>query len=190
MTAFTLSLGVVFLAELGDKSQLMALAFASRHRAWVVLAGVTIATLIVHALSVALGSAAALALPTGAINVAAGLAFFGFAAWTIRGDRLGEDDERRAARAGRWAIVTVGSAFFLAELGDKTMLATVTLATTEEPLGTWLGSTVGMVLADALAIAAGAILGTRLPEGAIRLLSSAAFVAFGVLLVAEGLGLL
>ena len=188
--AFALSFGVILLAELGDKSQLMALAFASRYRPLTVLVAVTIATLLVHAGSVLLGSAFAGVLPTSAIQIAAGIAFFLFAAWTIRGDTLGEDDETRAARAGRWALVTIGTAFFLAELGDKTMLATITLATTEEPWGTWLGSTAGMVVADALAIAAGAVLGARLPEQSIKVFAAAAFVVFGVLLVAEGLGLL
>ncbi len=188
--AFLLSFGVVFLAELGDKSQLMALAFASRYRAMTVLLAVTIATLVVHAGSVLLGSMFALVLPTPAIQVAAGLAFFGFAAWTLRGDSLGEAEEGRARRAGRWALVTVGTAFFLAELGDKTMLATVTLAATEEPIGTWLGSTAGMVAGDAIAIAIGAYFGTRLPERAIALFAAGAFVVFGVLLIAEGLGLL
>ena len=188
MNAFALSFGVILLAELGDKSQLMALAFASRYRAWTVLVAVTLATLLVHAFSVLLGSAFAIALPTSAIQIAAGAAFFLFAAWTIRGDALGEDDERRARRTGRWAILTIGTAFFLAELGDKTMLATVTLATTEEPIGTWLGSTAGMVVADALAIAIGALLGTRLPERAIRLFAAAAFVVFGAVLVLQGAG--
>jgi putative Ca2+/H+ antiporter (TMEM165/GDT1 family) len=82
------------------------------------------------------GSLFALALPTSTIQVVAGLAFFGFAAWTLRGDTLGEAEQGRAARTGRWALVTIGTAFFLAELGDKTMLATVTPATTEEPIGT------------------------------------------------------
>jgi putative Ca2+/H+ antiporter (TMEM165/GDT1 family) len=189
MNAFLLSFGVIFVAELGDKSQLMALAFAARYRAWTVLVAVTLATLLVHAGSVALGSAFALALPTAAIQVVAGLAFFVFAAWTLRGDKLGEKDASRAKQAGRWAVLTVGTAFFLAELGDKTMLATVTLATTEEPWGTWLGSTAGMVAADALAIAIGSFLGTRLPERAIKIFAAASFVVFGALLVAEGLGL-
>ncbi len=189
MDAFLLSFGVVFLAELGDKSQLMALAFASRYRAMTVLIAVTIATLIVHAGSVLLGSMFAAVLPTAAIQVVAGLAFFGFAAWTLRGDKLGDADRDRAARTGRWALVTIGTAFFLAELGDKTMLATVTLATTEEPIGTWLGSTAGMVAADAIAIAIGAFFGTRLPERAIALFAAGAFVLFGAILIAEGLGL-
>jgi putative Ca2+/H+ antiporter (TMEM165/GDT1 family) len=188
--AFVLSFVVIFVAELGDKSQLMALAFASRYRAMTVLVAVTLATLLVHAGSVLVGSAFAVALPTAAIQVAAGLAFFVFAAWTIRGDELDDEDARRAQRTGRWAVVTIGTAFFLAELGDKTMLATITLATTEEPWGTWLGSTAGMVAADAMAIALGAFLGTRLPERAVRLFAAASFVVFGALLLLEGLGAL
>ena len=190
MDAFLLSFGVIFLAELGDKSQLMAMAFASRYRAWTVLVAVTLATLLVHAGSVLVGSLFALALPTALIQVAAGVAFFVFAAWTLRGDELGEDDEGRAKRSGRWALFTIGTAFFLAELGDKTMLATITLATTEEPIGTWLGSTAGMVAADALAIAVGALLGTRLPERAVKVFAAAAFVLVGISLVAEGLGVI
>jgi len=187
--AFLLSFGVILLAELGDKSQLMALAFATRYRAWIVLVAVTLATLLVHAGSVALGVAFAVALPTAAIQVVAGLAFLGFAVWTLRGDELGEEDQRRATRSGGWALMTIGTAFFLAELGDKTMLATITLATTEEPWGTWLGSTAGMVVADAVAIAIGAFFGTRLPERAVKLFAAGAFVIFGLLLIAEGLGL-
>lgn len=188
-SAFFLSFGVIFLAELGDKSQLMAMAFATRYRPLTVLAAVTIATLIVHAGSVLLGAAVAMALPTQAIQVAAGVAFLVFAAWTIRGDELGEAEQGRARRTGRWALVTIGTAFFLAELGDKTMLATITLATTEEPIGTWLGSTAGMVAADAIAIAIGALMGTRLPERAIKVFAAGAFVLFGVILIAQGLGL-
>jgi putative Ca2+/H+ antiporter (TMEM165/GDT1 family) len=189
LSAFFLSFGVIFLAELGDKSQLMALAFASRYRAWTVLLAVTLATLLVHAGSVLLGSAFALTLPTNAIQIAAGLAFLGFAAWTIRGDALGAGDQRRAMQTGGWALLTIGSAFFLAELGDKTMLATVTLAATEEPIGTWLGSTAGMVAADALAIAIGATLGARLPERAIKVIAAASFLVFGAVLVGQGAGL-
>jgi putative Ca2+/H+ antiporter (TMEM165/GDT1 family) len=186
--AFLLSFGVIFLAELGDKSQLMAMTFATRYRPLVVLAAVTVATLLVHAGSVIVGRVFALALPRDLISIVAGVAFLVFAAWTIRGDELGEDDESRAARGGRWALVTIGTAFFLAELGDKTMLATITLATTNEPIATWLGSTAGMVAADALAIGVGAVLGSRLPERAIKVFAAAAFVVFGLLLIAEGLG--
>lgn len=185
--AFWVSTGVIFLAELGDKSQLMAMAFASRYRAWPVLAGITISTAVVHALSVLLGGGVAGALPTGWINLAAGLAFLGFAAWTWRGDELTAADEERARIGGRSALVAAGVAFFIAELGDKTMLATITLATRYEVIGTWAGSTFGMVAADALAIIVGAQLGRRLPERTVRIVATCLFVLFGLLLILDEL---
>ncbi len=105
MAAFVLSFAVIFVAELGDKSQLMALAFATRFAAWRVLVGITVATAVTHALSVAVGRLVADRLPTRAIEVVAGLAFLGFAAWTYRGDDLDEDDEAAAARAGRGSVL-------------------------------------------------------------------------------------
>ncbi len=190
MDAFLLSLAVIFIAELGDKSQLMALAFATRYRAIDVLVGISIATLVVHLGSVLLGSVVATALPTQAISIVAGLAFFVFAAWTLRGDALDDEEAAKASRPTGSIIVTVGTAFFLAELGDKTMLATITLATREEAVGTWLGSTAGMVAADAIAIAVGKLLGSRLPERAIRFGAAAAFAIFGAILILEGAGVL
>jgi putative Ca2+/H+ antiporter (TMEM165/GDT1 family) len=187
MSAFLLSFGVIFLAELGDKSQLMALAFAARYPAIPVLIAITLATALVHLGSVALGATVALALPTNLISIVAGLAFLVFAAWTLRGDRLDESDDEKVKRAAGSVILTVGTAFFLAELGDKTMLATVTLATHEEPIGTWLGSTAGMVAADAIAIGIGKALGTRMPERAVRVGAAVAFVVFGLILVWQGL---
>jgi len=186
--AFLLSAALIFVAELGDKSQLMALAFATRYRFWPTILGITLATLLVHAGSVAIGRIAAAALPVGPINIAAGLAYLAFAAWTIRGDELGSDDEARAQREGRWAVLAIFTAFFLAELGDKTMLATVTLATTNEPIGTWLGSTAGMVAADALAVGAGTLLASRLSGRWVKMFAAASFVVFGALLIIEGIG--
>jgi putative Ca2+/H+ antiporter (TMEM165/GDT1 family) len=186
--AFLLSAALIFVAELGDKSQLMALAFATRYRFWPTMLGITLATLLVHAGSVAIGRIAAAALPVGPINIVAGLAYLAFAVWTIRGDELGSGDEARAQREGRWAVLAIFTAFFLAELGDKTMLATVTLATTNEPIGTWLGSTVGMVAADALAVGAGALLASRLSGRWVKMFAAASFVVFGALLIIEGIG--
>jgi Ca2+/H+ antiporter, TMEM165/GDT1 family len=188
LDAFLLSFGVIFLAELGDKSQLMALTFATRYRPLIVLTAVTLATLLVHLGSVALGKAFAFVIAPNVLNVLAGIAFLVFAAWTMRGDSLDEDDADKANRGGRWALLTIGTAFFLSELGDKTMLATITLATTNDAIGIWLGSTAGMVAADALAIGVGAVLGSRLPERAIKIFASAMFLFFGVLLIAQGLG--
>lgn len=181
------SFGVVFVAELGDKSQLMALTFATRFRVWPVLAGITAATALVHLASVALGAGLGAALPTGWVNVAAAVAFVGFGLWTLHGDTLTEEEQAKAARAVKSVVIAVGTAFFLAELGDKTMLATITLATDYGWFGTWVGSTLGMVAADALAIVLGRALGKRLPERAIAYGAAALFFVFGIALAVEGL---
>jgi Ca2+/H+ antiporter, TMEM165/GDT1 family len=185
--AFLISFGIIFVAELGDKSQLMAMTFAARYRATTILVAITAATALVHLFSVLLGAAVGVALPTRAISVVAGLAFLGFAAWTLRGDELDEDARARAAQSTRSVFFTVGLAFFLAELGDKTMLATITLATDNGLLGTWIGSTLGMVAADALAIVVGQQLGSRLPERVIKIGAAITFVVFGLLLIWDGL---
>jgi putative Ca2+/H+ antiporter (TMEM165/GDT1 family) len=187
LAALVVSAGVIFVAELGDKSQLMALTFATRFKVVPVLIGITTATAIVHAVSVAVGYGLGATLPTGWIALVAALAFFVFGAWTLRGDSLSEDEEAKSSRTTKSAVIAVGTAFFLAELGDKTMLATITLATRYGWLGTWVGSTLGMVAADALAIVVGRQLGKHLPEKAIRYGAAALFVAFGVWLLIEAI---
>ncbi|MEO3875471.1 TMEM165/GDT1 family protein [Nonomuraea sp. B12E4] len=187
MEAFWISLAVIFVAELGDKSQLMALTFATRFKTWPVLLGITIATTVVHLVSVAVGGLIGDALPRTAISVVAGLAFLAFAMWTLRGDELSEDESRKAQRATANVLMAVTVAFFLSELGDKTMLATITLATQHGWVGTWIGSTVGMVAADALAILVGRLMGKHLPERVIKYGAAAAFAIFGVVLLAEAL---
>ncbi len=187
MHAFLLSFGIIFVAELGDKSQLMAMTFAARYRAITILLAITVATALVHLFSVALGAAVGAALPTDAISIVGGIAFVGFAAWTLRGDSLDDDEANRAQRSDRSVFLTVGLAFFLAELGDKTMLATITLATDHGVVGTWLGSTLGMVAADGLAIIVGQQLGARLPERTVKIGAAVIFFVFGVLLIGEGL---
>ena len=187
MNAFLLSFAVIFVAELGDKSQLMAMTFATRYRFWTVVGAITVATAVVHLFSVALGHVVGLALPTGPINILAGFAFVFFGLWTLRGDELSEDEESKASRSNRSAFFAVAIAFFLAELGDKTMLATVTLATTEGWFGTWVGSTVGMVAADVLAIGVGVTLGKALPEKIIKIGAAVLFFIFGAVLIYTGL---
>ncbi|WP_326555268.1 TMEM165/GDT1 family protein [Micromonospora sp. NBC_01813] len=187
LAATAISFGVIFVAELGDKSQLMAMTFATRFKLWPVLIGITAATAVVHLVSVGIGYGLGVALPTGWISLVAALAFFGFAIWTVRGDSLSEDESRQAQRTTRSAIIAVFVAFFLAELGDKTMLATITLATQHGWFGTWLGSTLGMVAADALAIVVGRMLGKRLPERVIAYGAAALFVLFGCWLLVEAI---
>jgi Ca2+/H+ antiporter, TMEM165/GDT1 family len=182
-TAFWLSCGVVFLAELGDKSQLMALTFATRYRPALVLAGIAGATAVINAVSAAVGYGLGLALPTRWISLAAGVVFIGFAVWTLRDD---EDDRSVATTASSHGVVfTVASAFLLAELGDKTMLATVTLASQNGWLGTWLGATTGMIAAASLAIFVGRQLGKRLPEHVVRYAAAALFAVFGGWLIIQ-----
>ena len=189
-SALVLSTVVIFVAELGDKSQLMAMTFATRYRARDVILGITAATAVVHLASVGIGYfiGASFERYQGPIAIAAGIAFLGFAAWTLRGDELTDEEAQKARKAKGSALLAVGLAFFLAELGDKTMLATITLAVREDWLGTWIGSTVGMVAADALAIGVGALLGRKLPEKVIQYGAAAAFAIFGLVLVAEGAG--
>lgn len=188
LAAFLISFGVIFVAELGDKSQLMALTFATRYKTWPVLLGITIATSVVHLVSVAVGHGLGATIPTGWIALAAAVAFLGFGAWTLKGDSLSEDEQEKVNRTARSAVVAASVAFFLAELGDKTMLATITLATQHGWFGVWLGSTLGMVAADALAIVVGRQLGKRLPERTIRYGAAAGFVVFGVVLLVDAIG--
>ena len=187
LVATALSFAVIFVAELGDKSQLMALTFATRFKTVPVLIGITVATAIVHAISVGIGYGLGATLPTGWISLVAGLAFLAFGAWTLRGDKLTEDEKAKAERSTGSAILAVGGAFFLAELGDKTMLATITLATQHGWFGTWLGSTLGMVAADALAILVGRLLGKHLPERVIKFGAAALFAIFGIWLIVEAI---
>jgi putative Ca2+/H+ antiporter (TMEM165/GDT1 family) len=184
--ALLLSFAVIFVAELGDKSQLMAMTFALRHRWWVVLGGITFATTAVHLISVAVGHYLGASLPTHLLGILAGVAFVLFGLWTLRGDRLTEDEATKAQRSTAPAFFAVTSAFLLAELGDKTMLATVTLAADNDWVGVWIGSTIGMVAADALAILVGAIAGKHLPERLIQIVAAASFLVFGIVMLVDG----
>ena len=178
MDAFWLSFAMIFIAELGDKTQLVALCLASRYNAWVVLAGISVATLVVHVVSVLLGGGVGHFLPQAWINLAAGLAFVGFGLWTLRGDAL--EDENCGATRAISPFMLVATTFFLAELGDKTMLGTVTLATGNALIPVWLGSSLGMVVSDGLAIIVGQLLGKRLPERAIQIGAAVIFFGFGL----------
>lgn len=185
LSAALLSLGVVFLAELGDKSQLMTMTYALRHRWWVVLSGVGIAAFLVHGVSVTIGHFLGLSLPARPIAFAAAIAFLLFAAWTWYESRKGEDGEQdvKTVAEPRYVIFAVMSSFILAELGDKTMLATVALAADNNWAGVWIGATVGMVLADGVAIIVGRLLHRRLPERFLHNMAAFLFLVFGLWLL-------
>ena len=179
------ALGVVFVAELGDKSQLLTLTFATRYHWAVVLAGVTLATAALMAVSVLVGGIAGDVIPRRGIEVFAGLVFLGFAVWTLRGDGDDEEDDDEAAPSAgtTGGLLTVAGTFALAELGDKTMLTALTLASTQEWFATWLGATLGMVGANVLALVVGDQIGTRLSPRVLRWCAAALFALFGVLLL-------
>ena len=177
--AVLVSLAVVFVAELGDKSQIITMTYALRHRWWVVLSGVGVAAVLVHGLSVAIGHFLGVTLPEKPIAFAAAIAFLLFAAWTWREGRNAGDDDVRVAEP-RFVVPAIVSSFVLAELGDKTMLATVALASDRDAIGVWIGATVGMVLADGVAIVVGAMLHKRMPEGFLHAVASVLFLMFGL----------
>jgi putative Ca2+/H+ antiporter (TMEM165/GDT1 family) len=138
--ALVIAFGLVFVAELGDKTQLVAVSLATRYRALPVLAGLAIAQAMAQGLAVVVGGLLGAALPTTAISVGAGLLFLGFAVWTLRAD----DDGGEVEVAGRSVVVAVATAIFVAELGDKTMLASATLAAQGNPVLVWVGGTAGV----------------------------------------------
>jgi putative Ca2+/H+ antiporter (TMEM165/GDT1 family) len=179
LTALFIAFGVVFVAEFGDKSQLLTLTLATKYRALPVLIAITAATMVLQALSVGVGGALGASLPTSFINSLAAAAFLGFAIWTLV-DSDDDDDVETSP-----TIVSVASMFFLAELGDKTMLSSMTLATDRNLFGTWLGATLGMVAADGLALLLGKYLGDRIPRRAIRYGSAAVFFIFAVLMLLD-----
>jgi putative Ca2+/H+ antiporter (TMEM165/GDT1 family) len=143
---------------------------------------VAIASFLVHGLSVTIGHFVGLTLPGRPIAFAAAIAFLLFAAWTWR-DGRGDGDEVASTPEPRYVIFAVISSFVLAELGDKTMLATVALASDHNWAGVWIGATAGMVLADGVAIAAGRLLHRRLPERFLHGIAAVLFLLFGLWLL-------
>lgn len=193
MSSLLAALAIIFIAELGDKTQLVALGLGARHSLRPVLTGVALAYLATNTLSVAVGGLLGAALPTDAIGLVGGILFLGFALWTLRGDReqtehppADDVDLAPGASTGR-TVLTVAGAMFVAELGDKTMLATATLAAKDNPLLVWIGAMVGIFAAGALGVVVGRAVGAKLPARAIRLASAALFAVFGVVLIVTSL---
>ena len=188
MESLLAALGLVFLAELGDKTQLVALGFGARYPLGPVLAGVVAGYAATNLLSVVIGGVLGATLPTRAIGICGGVLFLGFALWNLRseGDEDGEDDALRAVDS-RSVVLPIAFAMFIAELGDKTMLATATLAAQGSPVLTWIGATIGICLSGAVGVLVGRSVGARLPERAIQLGSSLLFAVFGIVLIVTNL---
>ncbi|MFO1222340.1 MAG: TMEM165/GDT1 family protein [Burkholderiaceae bacterium] len=186
MEAFLWSTGVVALGEMGDKTQLLALVLAARFkRPWPIVAGIAVATLANHALAAALGHWIALQLGATVLRWAVGLGFIAMAAWMLVPDRL--DDDGAAARGGHWGVfVTTVVAFFLAEMGDKTQLATVALAARFADLGSVVaGTTAGLLLADAPVVWLGDAMSRRLPMALLHRVAALIMALLGVLALAN-----
>lgn len=163
---------------MGDKTQLLALVLAARFRQpWVILAGVFVATLLNHALAAWAGGWAAAQIPSDYLRWGLAITFFTFAAWILIPDK--EEEFKQAGRFG--AFFTTVIAFFIAEMGDKTQLATIALgARYAETALVTVGTTLGMLASNALAIFLGEKLLRRIPMNRIRIIASLLFVLFGI----------
>lgn len=184
MVAFISAMVVVVLAELGDKTQLLAMAFAAKYPWKTVMAAILAATMANHLLAVLVGSWVTQFVAVETMSLIAGISFVLFGLWTIRGDTLdGEDRDRKAS-----AFMTVMIAFFLAEMGDKTQFATIVLAAQfHDVIPVWLGTTTGMMIADGLGIFVGAVLGSRIPERQVKWGAAIIFMLFGLVGIWESL---
>ncbi len=178
MQAFIASLLFVVLAEMGDKTQLLAMAFAAKYKASKVLIAVFLATILNHSLAVLAGRLLSTVIPIDIISFIAALSFIVFGLWTIRGDSLHGEDKKESHFG---PILTVGIAFFLAEMGDKTQLATISLAVEYNNMFyVLMGTTLGMIIADSVGIIIGIIMHKHIPENAIKWVAAVIFILFGL----------
>ncbi|HEX3178924.1 MAG TPA: TMEM165/GDT1 family protein [Methylomirabilota bacterium] len=186
MTPFLSSFVVVALAEMGDKTQLIALTLGLRYRKpWLVMLGILLATLLNHALASAVGAWGAARIDPVMLGWVLGVSFIAFGLWTLVPDRA-----HAPAEARRWGpLLTTGVVFFLAEMGDKTQLATVALgARFASTVQVTAGTTLGMLTADGLAVFAGAHFAERVPMRLFRGVAAALFFLFGVASIAAAMG--
>jgi putative Ca2+/H+ antiporter (TMEM165/GDT1 family) len=182
LEALLTSTGLVALAEIGDKTQLLSLALASRYRKpWPIIAGILVATVANHALAGALGAWVAGLVAPEILRWVLGASFFAMAAWMLIPDKL-DAGERRDGRFGIFAATTL--AFFLVEMGDKTQIATVALAARYSELAAVVGgTTVGMLLANAPVVVLGERIMKRLPVQAVHKVAAAVFTVLGVAVI-------
>jgi putative Ca2+/H+ antiporter (TMEM165/GDT1 family) len=177
------STGVVALAEIGDKTQLLALVLAARFRRPVpIILGILVATAVNHALAGALGAWIAAAVGPGAMRWILGLSFIAMAAWTLLPDSYQEADDVATPRLG--VFMTTLVAFFLVEMGDKTQIATVALAAKYPSLiAVVAGTTAGMMLANVPAVLLGEVAAKKLPLPLVRAIAAGIFALLGALIL-------
>jgi putative Ca2+/H+ antiporter (TMEM165/GDT1 family) len=183
MEAFLISTGVVALAEIGDKTQLLALVLAAKYRRPVpIILGILIATLLNHALAGVIGAwLAAMSNPT-VMRWVLGVSFIAMAIWTLIPDKYAAESEQRAPRFG--ILGTTLLAFFLLEMGDKTQIATVALAAKYSSLtGVVAGTTLGMLLANVPAVLLGEVAARKLPMRVVHSVAAGIFLLLGLLIL-------
>ncbi len=187
VSALLVSTATVALAEIGDKTQLLALLLAARYRRpWAIVAGIAVATVANHALAAWLGHWVATLLSPQAMRWLVAGSFAAVALWTLKPDTL---DDAGATHSGRSAFLASLVAFFLAEIGDKTQIATVLLATRFDALAqVILGTTLGMLLANVPVVFLGHRFADRLPLRAARWTAAALFAVLAVWVAVRGLG--
>ncbi|HPU21544.1 TMEM165/GDT1 family protein [Thermoclostridium caenicola] len=170
---------LIFVAEMGDKTQILAMAFATRFPVGKVLLGIGLGAFLNHGLAVLLGSYLSQLVPINTIQMIAGAAFVGFALWTLKPEP--EEDEEKETRFQFGPTATVALAFFIGELGDKTQLTAITLAADAGyPLMILAGTVSGMIATGALGIIIGKKLGDKIPELGIKFLAASIFMFFGL----------
>lgn len=189
MEAFLTSTVIVALAEMGDKTQLLALVLAARFRKPLpIVFAILVATLANHALAALVGQQAASLLDSEAFRYAVAVGFIAMAAWTLVPDKLDEEGEAPPPRFG--AFLTTLVAFFLVEMGDKTQVATIALgARFGDLVAVTAGTTLGMMTANVPAVVLGEALVKRIPLAAMRYAAAAMFLLLGLWLAAETAGL-
>ena len=180
MEALLISTGVVALAEIGDKTQLLAFILAARFKKPVpIIAGILVATLINHGLAGALGAWITSVLSPDVMRWILGVSFIGMAVWTLVPDKIEEEETQIAKRFGVFGATLI--TFFLAEMGDKTQIATVAMAAHyAAPLMVVIGTTLGMLIADVPAVFAGDKLANRIPMKLVHSIAAAIFALLGV----------
>ena len=180
LEAFLVSTAVVALGELGDKTQLLALVLAARYpRPWAIVAGIFVATLLNHAIAGWVGAWVRDVVPEHILRWLLALSFFAVAAWALKPDKLDEDEKPPSTRWGVFGVTAV--AFFLAEIGDKTQIATVMLAARFESLvSVVIGTTLGMMLVNVPTVFLGRAASARIPFKAVRIAAALLFAGLGI----------
>ncbi len=178
ITEFFKSMFLIFMAEMGDKTQILAMAFATQFMIKEVLLGVCLGSLLNHGIAVVLGAYLSHVIPQDSVQIAAGFLFIGFALLSLKAD---EEDEEEKAKKDLSPILTVAIAFFIGELGDKTQLTAITLASDASfPIFILLGTVSGMVLTSGVGILIGIKIGDRIPEFTMKIASASIFLIFGI----------